>query len=167
MNFNGTFTQAIYDLVQQVMPSLVVVRGHRYGAGSGIVWDASGLILTNNHVVGRRAPMVLLQDDREYESRLIARDPDVDLALLAIDAADLTPLKPVSASPRVGEMVFAVMSERPGLSALKLTNRNSPEPGAGHGPPSSGGTATTMPLESASVSEKLPEGSPRFNSSIW
>ncbi|HJR81494.1 MAG TPA: trypsin-like peptidase domain-containing protein [Anaerolineales bacterium] len=107
MNFNGTFTKVIEELVQQVMPSLVVVRGHRFGAGSGIVWDASGLILTNNHVVGRRLPIVVLQDDREYESRLLARDPDVDLALLKIDATNLTPLKPASVSPRVGEMVFA------------------------------------------------------------
>lgn len=107
MNFNGTFTQVIEELVQQVLPSLVVVRGHRFGAGAGIVWDASGLILTNNHVVGRRLPIVLLQDDREYESRLLARDPDVDLALLSIDATQLTPLKPASVSPRVGEMVFA------------------------------------------------------------
>ena len=107
MNFNGTFTQVIDDLVQRVMPSLVIVRGHRFGAGSGIVWDANGLILTNNHVVGRRTPVVILQDDREYESRLIARDPDVDLALLSIDATGLTPLQPVWAPPRVGEMVFA------------------------------------------------------------
>lgn len=107
MNFNGTFTQVIDELVQQVMPSLVVVRGHRFGAGAGIVWDANGLILTNNHVVGRRTPIVLLQDDGEYEARLLARDPDVDLALLSIDASDLTPLKPAAVSPRVGEMVFA------------------------------------------------------------
>jgi serine protease Do len=107
MNFNGTFTQVIDELVQQVMPSLVVVRGHRFGAGSGIVWDAAGLILTNNHVVGRHNPIVMLQDNREYESRLLARDPDVDLALLSIDATGLTPLVPAPVSPRVGEMVFA------------------------------------------------------------
>jgi len=107
MNFNGTFTQVIDELVQRVMPSLVIVRGHRFGAGAGIVWGANGLILTNNHVVGRRTPVVILQNDHEYESRLIARDPDVDLALLSIDATDLTPLKPASVSPRVGEMVFA------------------------------------------------------------
>ena len=107
MNFNGTFTQVVSELVQQVLPSLVVVRGHRYGAGAGIVWDANGLILTNNHVVGRRTPIVILQNDHEYESRLLARDPDVDLALLSIDATSLTPLKPASISPRVGEMVFA------------------------------------------------------------
>ena len=107
MHFNGTFTQVIHELVQQVLPSLVVVRGHWFGAGSGIVWDANGLILTNNHVVGRHTPIVLLQDDREYKSQLVARDPDVDLALLSIDAADLTPLRPASVLPRVGEMVFA------------------------------------------------------------
>lgn len=107
MNFNGTFTQVIAELVEQVLPSLVVVRGHRFGAGSGIVWDANGLILTNNHVVGRHTPVVLLQDDREYESKLIARDPDVDLAILSIETTNLTPLKPAAVSPRVGEMVFA------------------------------------------------------------
>ncbi len=107
MNFNGTFTQVIDELVQRVMPSLVVVRGHRFGAGAGIVWEAGGLILTNNHVVGRHNPIVVLQDNREYESRLLARDPDVDLALLSIDATRLTPLLPVPGSPRVGEMVFA------------------------------------------------------------
>ena len=107
MNFNGTFTQVIDELVQSVMPSLVMVRGHRFGAGAGIVWDAKGLILTNNHVVGRHKPVVVLQDNHEYESRLLARDPDVDLALLSIEATGLTPLKPALISPRVGEMVFA------------------------------------------------------------
>lgn len=107
MNFNGRFTQVITDLVEQVMPALVIVRGHRFGAGAGIVWDANGLILTNNHVVGRRNPIVVLHNDGEYESRLIARDPEVDLALLSIDATGLTPLKPAPVSPRVGEMVFA------------------------------------------------------------
>ena len=107
MNFNGTFTQVIHDLVQQVMPALVIVRGRRYGAGAGIVWAESGLILTNNHVVGRQTPIVVLQNDGEYESKLLARDPDVDLALLSIEATRLTPLRPASLSPRVGELVFA------------------------------------------------------------
>src|SRR3989304_916915 len=103
----GTFTQGMNELAPPPLPSLVVVRGHRFGAGAGIVWDANGIILTNNHVVGRRLPIVLLQNDQEYESRLLARDPDVGLALLSMDATHLTPLKPASVSPRVGEMVFA------------------------------------------------------------
>lgn len=107
MDFNGTFTQSLDELVQRVLPSLVVVRGKRWGAGAGIIWSADGLILTNNHVVGRRAPIVKLQDDQEYESRIIARNPHVDLALLSIEASHLTPLKLVSVPPRIGEMVFA------------------------------------------------------------
>lgn len=107
MDFNGTFTQSLDELVRRVLPSLVVIRGRRGGAGAGIVWSADGLILTNNHVVGRRAPIVKLQDDVEYESRLLARDPDVDLALLSIEASHLTPLEAVTVSPRIGEMVFA------------------------------------------------------------
>ena len=107
MSFNGTFTQAIGELVERVLPSLVIVRGHRFGAGAGIVWDMNGLILTNSHVVGRHTPIVVLQDDGEYESRLVARDPEVDLALLSINAAGLTPLKAAAVPSRVGEMVFA------------------------------------------------------------
>ena len=107
MDFNGTFTKVISDLVEQVLPSLVIVRGRRFGAGAGIIWDANGLILTNSHVVGRQTPIVVLQNDGEYQSRLVARDPDVDLALLSIEATGLTFLKPAASSPRVGEMVFA------------------------------------------------------------
>ena len=55
MDFNGTFTQSLDALLQRVTPSLVVVRGHRWGAGAGIVWRDDGMILTNNHVVGRHA----------------------------------------------------------------------------------------------------------------
>jgi serine protease Do len=107
MDFNGTFTNVLDEYVRRIMPSLVIVRGHRHGAGAGVVWSADGLILTNNHVVGRRTPVVILNDDREFESKLIARNPDIDLALLSIDANRLTPLPPASGSPRVGEMVFA------------------------------------------------------------
>jgi len=107
MDFNGTFNAFLDDLVQRVMPSLVIVRGHRFGAGAGIIWSADGLILTNNHVVGRRAPHVTLQDDHDFESRLLARDPDQDLALLQIQAASLSPLEPATGPSRVGELVFA------------------------------------------------------------
>lgn len=108
MNIHEQFTQALDELIQQIVPSIVVVRAHRFGAGAGIVWDESGLILTNNHVVGKRTPRIILNDDREVEARLLARDPSRDLALLKIDVSGLTALKPATASTRVGELVFAI-----------------------------------------------------------
>ncbi|MDK1118393.1 MAG: trypsin-like peptidase domain-containing protein [Anaerolineae bacterium] len=107
MDLTTTFTQSLDELIQQVMPSLVVVRGRRRGAGAGFIWSSDGLILTNSHVVARHAPRLILQDEQEYKSQLLARDPNVDLALLSIEASGLTPLKPASGLPRVGEMVFA------------------------------------------------------------
>jgi serine protease Do len=107
MNFNGAFTNVIDEFIQRVMPSLVVVRGHRMGAGAGIIWSADGLILTNSHVVGRHTPVVILNDDREFEAKLIARNQDMDLALLSINATNLPPLALSSVTPRVGELVFA------------------------------------------------------------
>ncbi len=107
VGFNGALSDAIHELIQTVLPSLVVVRRNRYGAGAGIVWSEDGLILTNAHVVGSRAPMVRLQDDTEYEARVLARDPDVDLALLTINTGNLRPLMPATDPVRVGEWVFA------------------------------------------------------------
>jgi len=107
MDFNGAFTRVLDEYVQRIMPALVLVRGHRHGAGAGVVWSADGLILTNNHVVGRRPPVVILQDDREFGAQLVARNPDMDLALLSIAATGLTPLPPAAGAPRVGEAVFA------------------------------------------------------------
>ncbi len=107
MNFNGAFTSVIEEFIQRVMPSLVIVRGHRTGAGAGIIWSADGLILTNNHVVGRHTPVVILNDDREFEAKLIARNPEIDLALLSINATNLPALSPSAIPVRVGELVFA------------------------------------------------------------
>jgi len=107
LKFSVTLREALDELVQSLQSSLVVVRGHRFGAGAGIIWDSSGLILTNQHVVGEDPPVVLLPDNREVEARLVAQDAQVDLALLAVQAPDLTAVRPAPSLPRVGEMVFA------------------------------------------------------------
>jgi serine protease Do len=104
---NSALSDEIHELIETTLPSIVVVQQNRSGAGAGIIWSAEGLILTNAHVVGRKAPLVVLQDNSEYEARVLARDPDVDLALLAIDAQNLKPLPPAAVPVRVGELVFA------------------------------------------------------------
>ena len=56
MNFNGTFTQVIDELVQQVMPSLVVVRGRRFGrvlALSGMRMGSFSQTITSWDVIHR------------------------------------------------------------------------------------------------------------------
>lgn len=60
----------------------------REGAGSGFLINAEGLILTNNHVVtgdGQRIE-VSLMDQSRYRAKVLARDPENDLALLKIEA---------------------------------------------------------------------------------
>ena len=58
----------------------------RHGVGSGVIIDASGLILTNNHVVeGSDKVKVTLSDGREFEATDIRRDPNTDLAVLRIE----------------------------------------------------------------------------------
>ena len=66
------------------------------GLGSGFVVDKSGYILTNNHVVenATRLQVKLPNDRTEYPAKLIGTDPELDLAVVKIDAdKQLTPLK--------------------------------------------------------------------------
>lgn len=57
------------------------------GAGSGVIIDAAGVILTNRHVVeGADEVVVRLSDDREFKAEKIKVDPQTDLAVLWIDA---------------------------------------------------------------------------------
>ena len=85
----------------------------RPGTGSGFIVDAEGYIVTNNHVVdGARDITVVLADRREIdEVRVVGRDPQTDVALLKIDAPDLSGV-PLGDSDElgVGEWVLAVGS---------------------------------------------------------
>lgn len=80
-------------------------------AGSGVVIDAArGHILTNHHVVGNADHIsVTIQDGRRFTAKLLGRDEATDLALLQVDASDLTAL-PLSDSDqlRVGDVVLAI-----------------------------------------------------------
>jgi S1-C subfamily serine protease len=57
------------------------------GAGSGFVWDDSGLIVTNYHVVARANRLtVTLSDQREFEAKVVGLAPERDLAVLRLIA---------------------------------------------------------------------------------
>lgn len=80
--------------------------------GSGFIIDASGYIVTNNHVIADADEIsVKLHDDTVFQATLVGRDPKVDLALLKIDPGK-KPLAPVpfgnSDDARVGDWVLAI-----------------------------------------------------------
>lgn len=82
------------------------------GTGSGFVISEDGYVVTNNHVVEDASSVIVrLIDRREYDAEVIGTDPRSDLALLKIDADDLTALKLADDEEvRVGEWVLAIGS---------------------------------------------------------
>lgn len=79
--------------------------------GSGVIVDADkGYILTNNHVIDKADEInVTLHDGRYFKARLIGTDPETDIAVIQIEAKDLTAL-PMSDSEalRVGDFAIAI-----------------------------------------------------------
>lgn len=62
------------------------------GAGSGVIISNDGYILTNNHVIdGANTIKVTLRDSTEYDAKVIGADSQLDVALLKVDAKDLSP----------------------------------------------------------------------------
>jgi serine protease Do len=63
------------------------------GLGTGFIIEKDGIVLTNNHVIeSADAITVKLSDDRELSAKIVGRDAQTDLAVLRIDANNLTPL---------------------------------------------------------------------------
>jgi serine protease Do len=78
--------------------------------GSGVIVSREGHVLTNNHVIeGMTQIEVTLADERTFPARLLDTDPNVDIAILKVDAPKLEPL-PLGDSEivRVGQLVFAI-----------------------------------------------------------
>ena len=83
----------------------------RQSLGSGFIINPQGLILTNNHVTEEADKIkVILHDEREFEARVIGRDPKTDLALLKVQTNTDLPTVPLgdSAKLRIGEWVMAI-----------------------------------------------------------
>jgi len=81
------------------------------GVGTGMIIDAQGNILTNNHVVGGASKVqVLLADGSRYEARVVGTDPKTDLAVVKIDARKPLPHVSFGNSDAVelGEGVVAI-----------------------------------------------------------
>ncbi len=87
-----------------------VRRVPRTGLGSGVIVDADGHILTNNHVVaGADEIEVVLADDRRFQAKIIGTDPPTDIAVIKIEGDDL-PVAALGDSDKVevGDWVLAI-----------------------------------------------------------
>ena len=80
------------------------------GLGSGVIISEDGYIVTNNHVIADADKLeVLMNDNSTYDARIIGTDEASDLALIKIDAKNLSPITfGDSESVKIGEWVLAV-----------------------------------------------------------
>lgn len=84
----------------------------RVSGGSGVIISSDGYIVSNNHVVENASSLkVTLNDGKSYDAEIVGTDPTTDIALLKIDAENLSTV-PFGDSDllRLGEWVLAVGS---------------------------------------------------------
>lgn len=115
---------AIIDAAARVSPAVVRITARgastdlgagqipATGVGSGVIYDASGWILTNRHVVADSSTLTIeLKDGREFEGTVYGIDTLTDLAIVKVDASGL-PTAPIGTSSdlRVGQLTIAIGS---------------------------------------------------------
>ncbi len=114
--------QKIVDVVEKVIPCVVSVTTTKLqrvrfsqvvpvkGQGSGVIVSKDGFILTNAHVVeGVRDVDIALHDGRAYKAVVVGESKTRDLAILKIDAENITPIKIGKSSDlKAGQFAIAV-----------------------------------------------------------
>lgn len=112
---NGKYsTEQIVKLVSPCVVNVVTYTRSpvltESGAGTGILLSEDGYIITNQHVISEGSSFkVVLNDDREFEAKLVGSDSKTDLAVLKIEATGLTAATFGKSSEAViGEEVIAI-----------------------------------------------------------
>jgi S1-C subfamily serine protease len=110
----------IPQIVKKAQPSIVTVFAERstervgassQSVGSGVIYRANGIILTNNHVVADASRVeVALADGNRVAGRVIATDPDTDLAVIRVDRKELPAAEFQKGLPEVGNLAIALGS---------------------------------------------------------
>ena len=81
-----------------------------HALGSGFIYKAEGLIVTNNHVIEQAEKIqVTLKDGKSYEAKVVGKDPITDLALIKIEVKGLNPVRLGNSDAlEVGDWVLAI-----------------------------------------------------------
>jgi serine protease DegQ len=104
----GDLFARIPEIVSEVEPSVVALILD-VGAGSGVVWDSDGRIVTNHHVVEAANDIqVGFADGRRVPATVLASDPLTDLAIIEVDREGLPPAEFAAELPRVGALAIAM-----------------------------------------------------------
>ena len=97
------------EIAEQLRRSTVLVSPGGRGNGSGVIWSADGVIVTNAHVTRASQMRIQLWDGREFDAALVSRDTRRDLAELRISAANLPAAAAADSSQvRPGELAIAI-----------------------------------------------------------
>lgn len=99
------------ELAGTLRRSTVEIHTAGTGAGSGIIWSAKGLIVTNAHVARTERATVVLWDGRELDGVVTAHDPRRDLATISVDPAGIALDAATIGHPtdlRTGDVVIAL-----------------------------------------------------------
>jgi S1-C subfamily serine protease len=101
--------QRFVQVVKQVGPAVVLIQTSE-GLGSGVIFDAKGDVVTNNHVVDNSDSFqVTLANGRQYKARLVGTFAADDLAVLHVDASGLHPAAFADSSRlAVGDVTLAI-----------------------------------------------------------
>jgi putative serine protease PepD len=102
------FQEAITAVVRELSPSVVQIENPQ-GLGSGVVFDSSGDIVTNNHVVAGGGPFRVTAGAHTYTASLVGRFPPDDLAIVHVEGAHLMPASFADSSKlEVGDISIAI-----------------------------------------------------------
>ena len=113
--------EPVADVADRLLPSVVHLEISsdnifEQGAGSGVIFDSNGYILTAAHVVetvvnGMAEVTVRLSNGDRLSGEVVGSDPDSDVAVIRVDRSGLTPAElALNDAPRAGQLVVAVGS---------------------------------------------------------
>ncbi|WP_370979272.1 Do family serine endopeptidase [Agaribacterium sp. ZY112] len=108
---NDPFFRHFFGEQAQPQPQNQRPQRRQQSAGSGVIVDAKeGVVMTNYHVIKDADEIqISLVDGRTYEAELAGSDPDLDIAILKIDAANLVDVKLSDSDVlEVGDFVVAI-----------------------------------------------------------